>query len=105
MMTQVKCKIHKGDTIIVTTGKDKGKTGEVLRVLLTESRVLVKGVNIVKRHVKPSATTTGGIVEQEKTVHVSNVAFYSEGKATRLGFKTNKSGKKERFAKKTGQVV
>ncbi|MEI8294941.1 MAG: 50S ribosomal protein L24 [Alphaproteobacteria bacterium] len=104
-MTQIKCKIRKGDTIVVTTGKDKGKTGEVLRVLLTESRVLVKGVNIVKRHVKPSATSAGGIVEQEKTVHVSNVAFYDAGQATRLGYKIDKAGKKERFAKKTGQVV
>jgi large subunit ribosomal protein L24 len=104
-MTQSKCKIHKGDTIVVTTGKDKGKTGEVLRVLLKESRVLIKGINVAKRHVKPSATSAGGIVEQEKSIHVSNVAFYDGGRATRLGFRTNKAGEKERFAKKTGQAV
>jgi len=104
-MTQIKSKIHKGDTVIVTTGKDKGKTGEVLRVLLTESRVLVKGVNVVKRHTKASATTTGGIFAQEKSIHISNVAFYNEGKATRLGYRINKAGKKERFAKKTAQVI
>ena len=67
-----KLKIRKGDNVVVTTGKDSGKTGEVLVVFPDTSRVLVRGVNIVKRHTKPSQTTTGGIMEREASIHISN---------------------------------
>lgn len=103
-MMRPKLKIKKGDIVVVIAGRDKGKTGEVLKVFPSETRAIVKGVNIVKRHVKPSPTTAGGIVEKETTIHISNVAYYHEGGATRLGYKITGSTK-ERVAKKTGQTV
>lgn len=104
-MTQPKLKIKKGDTVIVRSGGHKGTVGEVLKIYPAESRILVKGVNIVKRHVKPSMTTTGGIVESERPIHISNVSYYMDGQATRVGFRFKKNGAKERFAKKTGKEI
>lgn len=100
-----KMKIKKGDKVIILSGDDKGKTGEVLKAMPKESKVVVQGVNLVKRHTKPSQTTPGGIVTKEAAVHVSNVAIVtSEGKASKVGYKDNK-GIKVRVARKTGEVI
>src|SRR3546814_11584658 len=90
-------KIRKGDKGVVTTGRDKGKAGTVLRAMPRESRLLVQGVNLVKRHTRPSATGGGGIIEKEAPIHVSNVAHVDpkDGKPTRLGFKTPDDVRKE----------
>lgn len=100
-------KIKKGDKVVVLTGRDKGKTGEVLKVLTEEQRLLVSGVNLVKRHTKPSAAGQGGIVTKESTIHVSNVALADpkSGKATRVGFTIAKDGSKQRVAKRSGEVL
>ncbi|HVP85650.1 MAG TPA: 50S ribosomal protein L24 [Rhizomicrobium sp.] len=99
-------KIKKGDRVIVTTGRDKGKKGEVLKVFPTENRVLVTGVNMVKRHQRQTAKLQGGIVNKESPIHISNVAHVdpSSGKATRVGFKTV-SGQVVRVARKSGEVI
>ena len=100
-------KFKKGDTVTVLAGKDKGKRGEILRVLRVESRLLVRGVNMVKRHTRPSQTTQGGIVEQEASIHVSNVSHIDpeSDEATRVGFKLMEDGSKVRFAKRSGEVI
>ena len=100
-------KIKKGDNVMVMTGKDKGKTGEVLSVLPAKERLLVRGVNIVKRHTKPSQTAPGGIVERESTVHVSNVALIdpTSNKATKIGFRVLEDGRKVRFSKSSGEIL
>ena len=101
-------KIKKGDYVQVISGKDKGKKGEVLKVLPREERVLVAGVHIVKRHVRPTqADPEGGIKTFEAPIHVSNVAHLDpkDGVPTRVGFKTLKDGKKVRVAKKSGEVI
>lgn len=99
-------KIKKGDKVVVLTGKDKGKTGDVVRVLPKESRVVVEGVAVAKRHIKSRGRQSGSIVERPASVHVSNVALVdpSEKKATRVGRKTV-DGKNVRFAKKSGTVL
>ena len=100
-----KMKIKKGDKVVILSGDDKGKTGEVLKAMPKESKVVVQGVNLVKRHTKPSQTTPGGIVTKEAAVHVSNVAIVtSEGKASKVGYKDIK-GIKVRVARKTGEVI
>jgi large subunit ribosomal protein L24 len=100
-------RIRKGDTVVVITGKDKGRTGEVLRVLPEESRVVVQGVNMVKRHKKPQMGDPGGIQEKEATIHVSNVAHWDAdaGKPTRIGFKLLEDGRKVRVAKRSGEQL
>ena len=101
-------KIKKGDYVIVLSGADKGTKGEVLNVMPAEERVVVKGVRLVKRHVKPSqADPDGGIKSFEAPIHVSNVAHIDpkDNVATRVGFKTLKDGKKVRVAKKSGEVI
>lgn len=102
-----KFKIKKGDKVVVTTGRDKGRTGEVLRVLRAEGRVLVQGVNMVKRHQRPTVTAAGGISEKEAPVHLSNVALADPktGKATRVGFKVLEDGRKIRVAKRSGEMI
>jgi large subunit ribosomal protein L24 len=102
-----KFKIKKGDKVIVTTGRDKGKQGEVLQVLRAEARVLVQGVNMMKRHTAPSQTTPGGIVEREAPLHISNVAHIDpkSNKATRVGYKIDKDGRKTRIAKRSGESI
>lgn len=106
-MTQAKLKIKKDDEVIVITGKDKGKKGTVLKVMPKESRVLVSGVNLVKKHQKPSMAGAGGIINKEAAIHVSNVALVDpkEGKATRVGYTVLKDGAKVRVAKRSGEVV
>ena len=99
-------KIKKGDRVVLLTGKDKGRTGSVTKVFPKEERVLVEGLNMVKRHTKPSQTDpNGGIKNKEAPVHVSNVAIVdSNGKPTRVGFRVE-NDKKVRFAKTTGEVI
>ncbi|RKQ72229.1 LSU ribosomal protein L24P [Litorimonas taeanensis] len=101
-------KIKKGDYVVVIAGKDKGLKGEVLKVSPKEERVVVKGVRMVKRHVRPSqADPEGGIKQFEAPIHVSNVAHIDpkDNKPTRVGFTTLKDGKKVRVAKKSGEVI
>lgn len=107
-MTQPKLKIKKGDTVVVLTGKDKGTKGEVLEVRPTESRVVVKGVNVAKKHQRPSQLNPqGGIKAVELPIHVSNVALADpkSGKPTRVGYKIAKDGTKTRIARKSGEAV
>jgi len=99
-------KIKKGDRVVLLTGKDKGRTGNVTKVMPKDSRVVVSGLNMVQRHTRPSqGDPQGGIKHKEASVHVSNVAIVdSNGKATRVGFKVE-DGKKVRVAKTTGEVI
>ncbi|MBL23104.1 MAG: 50S ribosomal protein L24 [Rhodospirillaceae bacterium] len=100
-------KIKKGDKVMVLTGRDKGKTGEVLKLLPKEGRAFVQGVNIAKRHMRPSQTNAGGIVDKELSVHLSNLAHIDpkDDKPTKVGFKTLEDGRKVRFAKRSGEVI
>tara|TARA_R110002072_G_scaffold96195_2_gene211711 strand:- start:4574 stop:4891 length:318 start_codon:yes stop_codon:yes gene_type:complete len=100
-------KIKKGDKVVVLSGRDKGKTGEVIKSIPAESRVIVQGVNMVKRHNRPAQGSPGGIENKELSIHVSNVALADpkSGEATRVGFKILKDGKKVRVATKSGEVV
>jgi large subunit ribosomal protein L24 len=101
-------KIRKGDQVVVLTGKDKGKRGTVLAIRI-DGRALVEGVNIVKRHTRPNPNRgiTGGIVDREAPVQLSNLALYdpTTGKGERVGFKTLEDGRKVRFFKKSGEVA
>ncbi|ESQ76748.1 50S ribosomal protein L24 [Asticcacaulis sp. AC402] len=99
-------KIKKGDTVVVLTGKDKGRSGTVTKVLPENERVLVQGVNMVQRHTRPSqGNPNGGIINKEASLHVSNVAHIdANGKPTRVGFKIE-GDKKVRVAKTTGEVI
>lgn len=100
-------KIKSKDRVIVLTGKDKGRTGEVIKVIPAENRVVVQGVNLVKKHQRASARSQGGIVEIEASINVSNVAHIDpkDGKPTRVGFKTLEDGRKVRVAKRSGEVI
>jgi large subunit ribosomal protein L24 len=100
-------KIKKGDKVVVLTGRDKGKTGEVLQVMPKEDRALVRGVNVVKRHTRPSAGQEGGIISKEASLHLSNLAYADpkDGKPTRVGFKVLEDGRKVRFAKRSGDLI
>jgi large subunit ribosomal protein L24 len=102
-----KFKLKKGDDVVVVSGRDKGKTGSILRVLREDDRVLVDGVNMVKRHTRPSQTQPGGIVAKEAPIHISNVALADpkDGSATRVGYKFLEDGRKVRFAKQSGEVI
>lgn len=101
----LKLKIKKGDKVVILSGDDKGKTGEVVKAMPKESKVVVQGINLVKRHTKPSQTTPGGIVTKEAPIHVSNVAILSaDGKASKVGY-SEKDGKKVRIARKSGEVI
>ncbi|MFY0544888.1 50S ribosomal protein L24 [Brevibacillus sp. H7] len=100
--------VKKGDTVIVITGKDKGKKGRVLAAYPKKDRVLVEGINLVKKHTRPSqANPQGGIVTQEAPIHVSNVSLIDpkSGKPTRVGYKVLDNGQKVRVAKKSGEVI
>jgi large subunit ribosomal protein L24 len=102
-----KLKIKKGDNVVVVSGRDKGRTGEVLRVLPSEQRVVVQGVNVAKRHTKPRMGEPGGIVEKELALHISNVAHVdpASGKPTRIGYKLLGDGRKVRVARRSGEVI
>jgi large subunit ribosomal protein L24 len=100
-------KIKKGDHVIVLAGRDKGKHGEVIKVIPKENRALVRGVNMVRKHQRQSATTEGGIISKEATIQLSNLALEDpkDGKPTRVGFKFLADGKKVRFSKRSGEVI
>lgn len=100
-------KIKKGDTVVVLTGRDKGKTGEVLQVLPAENKALVRGVNIVRRHQKQTQTQEAGIVAKESAIHISNIAIADpkDGKASRVGFQVKEDGTKVRVAKRSGDLI
>lgn len=103
----VKLKIRKGDKVIVRTGRDKGKVGEVLRVFPNDDRALVQGVNMVRRHQKQTAGKEGGIISKEMPIHISNIALRDpkDGKPTKIGYKVLKDGKKVRFARNSGEMI
>jgi large subunit ribosomal protein L24 len=100
-------KIKKGDKVVVLAGKDKGKTGEVIEVRPTETRAVVRGVNMVRRHTRQSAQTEGGIIAKEAAIHLSNLALADpkDGKPTRVGFKILDDGRKVRVAKRSGDLI
>ena len=100
-------KIRKGDRVVVLTGRDKGRTGEVIRMMPAEERALVRGIHMVKRHQRQSATQDGGIISKEAPVHLSNLAIADpkDGKPTRVGFKVMADGKKVRVAKRSGVEI
>jgi large subunit ribosomal protein L24 len=102
-----KLKIKKGDKVVVLTGRDKGKSGEVLRVQRAENRVIVQGVNLMKRHTAPRPGEPGGIVEREAAIHVSNVAHIDpkSQQPTRVGYRFLDDGRKVRFAKRSGEIL
>jgi large subunit ribosomal protein L24 len=106
-MSKAKMKIRKGDQVVILAGKDKGAKGEVLKTFPTDSRVLVAGVNIATKHTKPSQLTPGGVEKKEQPIHVSNVALADPkgGKATKVGYKVLKDGKRVRFARKSGETI
>ena len=103
----IKLKIKKGDKVVVTAGRDKGKTGDVLAVFPKENRALVQGVNMVKRHQKQTPQSEGGIINRESKIHISNLAIADpkDGSPSRVGFKINDDGTKSRIAKRSGEVI
>jgi large subunit ribosomal protein L24 len=99
-------RIRKGDNVVVIAGRDKGKTGEVIRMLPTENRAVVRGVNVARRHQRQTAREQGGIVTKEMPIHISNIALVdASGKPTRVGFRFAADGRKVRFAKRTGDSI
>ena len=100
-------KIRKGDRVMVIAGRDKGKIGEVLKVMPKENRAIVQGVNIVKRHQRPTQDQPGGIIEKEAPIHISNLAHIDpkDNKPTRVGFRILDDGRKVRYAKRSGEVI
>ena len=100
-------KIKKGDKVVVTTGRDRGKTGEVREVIRAESRAVVSGVNLVRRHTRQTAQTEGGILTKEAPIHLSNLAIVDPktGKPTRVGFMILDDGRKVRVAKRSGDLI
>ena len=102
-----KFRLRKGDDGGVISGRDKGKTGSILRVIRSEDRVIVDGINMVKRHTRPSQAQPGGIVDKEAPIHISNVALADpkDGSATRVGYRFLEDGRKVRVAKQSGEVI
>ncbi len=102
-----KLKFKKGDKVIVRTGRDKGKTGEILKVMPAANRAIVQGVNRVKRHTRPTQTNAGGIVEKEASIDISNLAHLDpkDDLPTKIGFKVLEDGRKVRFAKRSGEII
>jgi len=100
-------KIKKGDKVVVLTGRDKGKTGEVVQVMPKEERAVVRGVNLVKRHQRQTMNQEGGIITKEGPIHLSNLAVADpkDGKPTRVGFRVLDDGRKVRFAKRSGDLI
>ena len=100
-------KIRKGDTVVVLAGKDKGRSGEVIKMMPKDEKALVQGVNMVKRHQRQTASQEAGIIAKEAPIHLSNLAVADpkDGKATRIGFKTLEDGTKVRVAKRSGEEI
>lgn len=102
-----KLKVKKGDKVKVITGKSKGKIGDVLKVFPSEKKLIVSGVNLAKKHTKPTQTSEGGIIQKELPIHVSNVSHIDPktNEITKVGYKILEHGKKVRFAKKSGEII
>jgi len=102
-----KLKIKKGDKVVVLAGRDKGKKGEIVKVFPSENTAVVRGVNVVRRHQKQSATREGGIISKEAPIHVSNIAIEDpkDGEPTRVGYRILEDGRKVRFAKRSGELI
>ena len=102
-----KLKLRKGDKVVVITGREKGKKGEIIRMLRGEERAVVAGVNVVKRHTRPAAANPGGIIEKEAPIHISNLAIQDpkDGQPSRIGYKFLEDGRKVRIAKRSGEVI
>ncbi|KPQ11143.1 MAG: 50S ribosomal protein L24 [Salinarimonas sp.] len=100
-------KLKKGDRVVVLAGRDKGKTGEIVKVIPAEGRALVRGVNQVKRHQRQTASQEAGIITKEAPLQISNLAYADpkDGKPTRVGFKVLEDGRKVRFAKRSGDLI
>ena len=100
-------RIRKGDKVVVVSGRDKGRSGEVIKVIPNEERALVRGVNMVTRHQRQTAAQEGGLIRKEAPIHLSNIALSDpdSGKPTRVGFKTLEDGRKVRFAKRSGETI
>lgn len=100
-------RIKKGDQVVVLTGKDKGRTGEVVKMMPKDDRAIVGGINMIKRHQRQTANTEAGIISREAPIHLSNLALADpkDGKPSRIGFKTLEDGRKVRFAKRSGDVI
>ncbi|MEI5679674.1 50S ribosomal protein L24 [Mesorhizobium sp. CGMCC 1.15528] len=100
-------KIRKGDKVVVLAGKDKGRSGEVVRVMPKDDKAVVRGVNMIRRHQKQSQSQEGGIITKEAPIHLSNIALVDpkDGKPTRVGFQVQKDGTKVRVAKRSGEVI
>ena len=99
-------KIKKGDTVQVICGNEAGKSGRIIKVFLTKNKVIVEGLNMVKKHARPNQENPqGGIIEKEAAIHISNVMFLAGGKPTRIGYKTLENGRKVKYAKTTGEVI
>lgn len=100
-------KIRKGDTVVVLAGKDKGRSGEVMKMMPKDDKALVRGVNMVKRHQRQTASQEAGIITKEAPIHLSNLAVADpkDGKATRIGFKILEDGTKVRVAKRSGEEI
>jgi large subunit ribosomal protein L24 len=103
----IKLKVKKGDEVVVTTGKYKGKKGKILKVFPEDNKIIVSGINLVKKHTKPSQTSEGGIITKELPIHISNVAHIDpkNGQPTKVGFKILADGSKVRVAKKSGEII
>ena len=102
-----KSRLKKGDPVVVVTGRDRGKTGEVTRVLSKKNKVLVQGVSVIKRHTAPSASNPGGIIEKEMPIDISNVSLVDpkDRKPTKVGYRFLEDGRKVRYAKRSGEIV
>jgi large subunit ribosomal protein L24 len=100
-------RIRKGDKVVVLSGRDKGRSGEVIKVMPKDDRALVRGINVVTRHQRQTAAQEGGLVRKEAPIHLSNIALAdpTDGKPTRVGFKTLEDGRKVRFAKRSGETI
>jgi large subunit ribosomal protein L24 len=100
-------KIKKGDKVVILAGRDRGRSGEVIRMYPAEQRALVRGINMIKRHQKQSPRAEGGIISKEAAIHLSNIAVADpkDGKPTRVGFKILEDGRKVRFAKRSGDLI
>ena len=100
-------RIRKGDRVVVLSGRDRGREGDVLKVLPRDNRAIVNGVNMARRHQKPSQTAPGGIEDRELSIHLSNLAIADpkDGKPTRVGFRTLDDGRKVRMARRSGEVI
>ncbi|MHC5653054.1 50S ribosomal protein L24 [Stappia sp.] len=100
-------KLKKGDTVVILTGRDKGKTGEIVAMMPKEDKALVRGVNVVRRHQRQTAQAEGGIISKELPIHVSNLALADpkDGKPTRVGFQVKEDGTKVRVAKRSGDLI